>query len=599
LVPNYDASYHFTYYLLAFILFSLVKNGLFGTLFGHWEDPKYHHATGCLGLLHGKEPMPVETRPTSQFWYGRWRRNGRRQCKRLKVRVAGEPGSPEFDQSRDRAESALADMLKDVDLKHRPEDLIQRIHEVKFGKRIGAIPLARIYDEWKALPRKRSPSAGYLTFAQTNIGSFVAYVEANHPKIDEMAGVTPEMAEGFMRAQEQRGVSPKTYNEFLTLLRGVFERLRVRAGLLANPFKESLVMKDTDSIHRQPFTVEELEHLFKVAAAHDAGIYNLIVIGACTALRLGDCCCLKWEAVDLKRNRVQVKTRKTGENVAIPLFPRLRAVLEALPRNSSPYIQPALATSYISSPGEIHDRIRRVLTLAGFRPLDEDSKPAKKKSAPAPVIEIPDEDDMRPRVMAKIRALTDDDAAPRIRAMMLQIFELYSSGLTLPDIAKQLDLSKGSVSNYLARVEKICGHPVVRKEVKSVKERQLLAAAERPALRPENDRPLLRVNSRGFHALRATFATQALTAGVPVEVLKLITGHSVTETVLKHYFNPDEKSVFKAVETAMPRLLTGAAAEGETKTESATDEMLAIIDGMNARTWKNDAAVLRGLIAAL
>jgi len=48
----------------------------------------------------------------------------------------------------------------------------------------------------------------------------------------------------------------------------------------------------------------------------------------------------------------------------------------------------------------------------------------------------------------------------------------------------------------------------------------------------------------------------ALSAGVPMELVRRVTGHSTVEVVLKYYFRPDREAFRTALETSMPRLLT-------------------------------------------
>lgn len=537
--------------------------------------------------------MPVETRATSRFWYGRWRRNGHRFCKKLKVLVDGEPGSDTFNASRAEAEAALETLIKEADQARRPEDLVQRIHEVKFGTRIGSIPLNKLSEEWLALPRKRDISKGRIQFGKAVTSRFVAFMREHFSKVEELAAVTPAMAEAFMATEADRRVSGRTYNATLILLRGTFEKLRVKAGMLANPFSGNLVLKEENSIPRKPFTHEELHRLFEASKA-DAEIHALIVTGACTALRRGDACCLKWEDVNLAANRIRVQTRKTGERVVIPILPDLRAVLEARRRTHSPYVFPSLAAAYLHEPSDINKRLNPVFVRAGLRGAAESEEEGGDEK---PVIDIPSDDDLRPAVMDKLKALTPADVSPRIKEQLIQVFDLYSSGAVTADIAKALDVSKGSVSNYLKKIEQIAGHPVIRHAVAAEVERRAIVkpadGADTETPTRSDKRGVIRVNARGFHALRATFTTQALAAGVPVEVVKLITGHSITETVLKHYFNPDEKTVFQSVEKAMPRMLIQGA-ELPTK-----EQALALIDELTAKTLKADLPKLRALVAAI
>jgi len=68
-------------------------------------------------------------------------------------------------------------------------------------------------------------------------------------------------------------------------------------------------------------------------------------------------------------------------------------------------------------------------------------------------------------------------------------------------------------------------------------------------------------NIKGFHSLRTTWITMALTAGVPMELVRRVTGHSTVNIVLKHYFRPKREEFREALESALPKALTGGAEE--------------------------------------
>ena len=53
----------------------------------------------------------------------------------------------------------------------------------------------------------------------------------------------------------------------------------------------------------------------------------------------------------------------------------------------------------------------------------------------------------------------------------------------------------------------------------------------------------------------------ALTAGVPMELVRRVTGHSTVNVVLKHDFRPKREEFRKALETALPQALTGGSEE--------------------------------------
>jgi integrase len=68
-------------------------------------------------------------------------------------------------------------------------------------------------------------------------------------------------------------------------------------------------------------------------------------------------------------------------------------------------------------------------------------------------------------------------------------------------------------------------------------------------------------NIKGFHSLRTTWITVALTAGVPMELVRRVTGHSTVNVVLKHYFRPGREKFREALESSLPKVLTGGVEE--------------------------------------
>ncbi len=90
--------------------------------------------------------------------------------------------------------------------------------------------------------------------------------------------------------------------------------------------------------------------------------------------------------------------------------------------------------------------------------------------------------------------------------------------------------------------------------------KQVLKAAEIETDLECKDR-LQNATIKGFHSLRTTWITMALSAGVPMELVRRVTGHSTVDVVLKHYFRPGREAFRTALETAMPHMLTGGTEE--------------------------------------
>ena len=322
----------------------------------------------------------------SKWWYGRVMVNGRKLKKNLGVEVRGVPpaklthmGDVAFERSRAKAQAALEHLQLDLKKRSTAEELVQTIHEIRTGSRVSTIPLNEAGARWKALPRRRPLGKRYVSQAESWMAKFVAFVNETNPAVKEMAQVQSSIARAFLRKEEERGVSAKTYNNLLIFLRSCFEALKEDGGIAKNPFA-GVPTREEDTVFRKPFSAEELGAVLD-AAKSDPFIYPIIVTGVCTAMRRGDCCCLLKSAIDLPNRFIKVKTSKTGELVQIPMLPLLQGVLEKLPANDSPYAFPEQEMKYQLNPDNITLRARRVMRAAGFfDPDDAETEEEKKKA---------------------------------------------------------------------------------------------------------------------------------------------------------------------------------------------------------------------------
>jgi integrase len=339
-------------------------------------------ATRCerfqINLNAKDHVMSLELRrKNSEWWYGKFKVNGRTFTKSLAVKVEGvipptirQTGDIVFERSRARAQAAMEKFQEELKRRSAAEELVQTIHEIRTGARVTSIPLAEIGAKWCAVLRRRPLSESYQKQKVASIERFVRFVKKASPSLRDMDQIHAPLAISFCRAELARGVAAKTYNHTLIHLRSVFHALRKEAGMAENPF-EGVPLRDSDTMFRKPFSVEELAIIEEKAKA-DPFIYPLIVTGMCTAMRRGDCCTLLRSEVDLQSSFITVKTSKTGETVQIPIFPLLRSVLEKamaepLARENPPhYVFPHLEAHYTINPDHLTDRVRRVLRAAGF-----------------------------------------------------------------------------------------------------------------------------------------------------------------------------------------------------------------------------------------
>ena len=533
----------------------------------------------CVMGIELRRQRDGSLRPT---WYGRHEVNGKRNFVNLGVKVLGTPpaslmlrdqGDAAFERSRATALAKLESLQAEAQSRQGAERLVERLYEMKTGEKIKSVRLAELGQEWAGIPRKHAPNERYASQCQSTLKRFAAFVRQENPKAMELAHVSRTVARAFMDAEAERGVTGKTWNDTLKLLRATCKYL-LPAGSI-NPFSD-MPTKDTETVFRKPFSPEELKKI--VEAAHDDDfIRPIIVTGICTAMRRGDCCLLKWEDVDLERRFITVKTAKTGVTVSIPIFPMLRLELEALtsPRPSprrgeggrTGYVFPEAARMYLENPDGITWRVKKV--LAGALAVKDEGGGMKDEGQTAETAEtenrgdgeteregqgrLPEvaEEEARRRGLEYIATL--DNVEKRER--MATVFSLYMDRKPSKELAAAAGVSKGSVSGYLNEIEAAVGCRIVRGRAEGGSLTAMLKT-DTSLLCTEVEGRTRAASVRDFHSFRVTWVTLALTAGVPLELVQKVTGHKTAEIVLKHYFQPGREDFRKALNAAMPKLLT-------------------------------------------
>jgi integrase len=328
--------------------------------------------------------MPLELRIEKDgrvrpFWYGRFEINGQRQCLNLGVKVKGTPpaslslkdeGDLNFERSRVAARAKLDSVIEEARTKQGSVRLVEKLYEIKTGEAIKTVLLENLFQEWAKIPRRRKLNERYSSQCQSTLKRFAEFVHSENVKATEIAHVTRLVAQSFLDAESKRGVTAKTWNETLKLLRTTFKHL-LPVGAI-NPFS-NLPTRETETIFRKPYSPDELAAILD-AARLDEFLRPVLVVGICTAMRRGDCCLLRWKDVDLQRRFVTVKTAKTGQTVSIPIFPLLYDELKSRAKDrksDNDYVFPEQALMYQENPDGITWRVRKVLAAAGFRDEDE------------------------------------------------------------------------------------------------------------------------------------------------------------------------------------------------------------------------------------
>jgi len=182
---------------------------------------------------------------------------------------------------------------------------------------------------------------------------FSVWIHEVHPEVSEPRDVTHAIAEEY-HAFFQGGHAPITCALRIAFLREIFRVVLASYGCEAKNPWDGIRAKSGPVCVRRELTLDEVSRL--LAAADDCGwewrmLFSLAIY---TGMRLGDCCRLGWESVDLASSVIQIVPHKTrryfaGHPVVIPLHPELAALLgETRPENRIGFVMGTIARDFVS-----------------------------------------------------------------------------------------------------------------------------------------------------------------------------------------------------------------------------------------------------------
>lgn len=516
----------------------------------------------------------LELRKESKWWYVRYQVDGKRKVKNLNVEVLGvrpeslkHTGSTQFENSRGRAEAKMMEFLAKLRNQASEQELAHEVYRVRTKRSIGTIKLGDLPDAWEhKIMRSRKPSERYAEQCRKTLERFVCFVNDSERNVEHLHQITHSTAIAFLQSEDQRHVSDKTWNDTLKLLKATFKHLRQVAGLAFNPFEE-IPTRQVSHVYREPFSVEDLALIFEIAESPEHEFVRPIIItAACTAMRRGDCCMLRWSDVDLKEGFITVKTSKTGQTVDIPIFPMLAEEIRSRHRNGSEFVFPMQAEMYQSNPDGLTYRLRKVLADAGFR--DGPLKPLERRDNK----EVSDEE-IREAGLAVIDSLTNPGKRDRVRLA----FDLYMQGKPLCQVADEMGIGKGSVSNYLNLVESLTDLEFIRGKLRKRRDQ----VPRRGQVHRKRNDGIRSASVRDFHSFRTTWITLALSSDIPLDLVKKVTGHRTVDVVMKHYFRPNRGQLRQALQEKMPALLTAG-----TAVRTGNEQAAELLRNANAANWR-------------
>ena len=515
------------------------------------------------------------------FWYGAYvDASGKRVSVNLRIPIDGkrnpsgrlkDEGSPAFEASKATAKKELESIMFQAREKGSAAHLTERLIKARTGKAVEYVKLADLAQRWRKIPRETQPTETWFKWCDTIFTRF-----ADSTQKTFLHEITQDRAAAYVETL-RRDFTRRTASGAISLLRSAFTRL-LPVGM-ENPFEVFFTRKgatDTkgEAIHRRPLTAEELVTLFETARP-DPLLYPLTVCAACSGMRIGDVCQLQWKSVDLKAGVIAVKTAKTGAKIEIPLFKPLREVLETAltEKGESPYVWPHAASMYQKNRYGITYRGKALFAKA------LESKTETPQDVPESgqiEAEKPDLAKILPKVL---EAVSEAGFAQRKEARIIDSLKRVASGQSYRNIEAETGRKHAIVSQDLKDAEHV-SKLTFRKGKTIASGRDLKTLIKDTRQGRGKGKKMLSASLLGWHSLRGTFATLALSAGIPIETVKLVTGHGTVATITKYYYNPQREHLRAVLGDKLPEVLTGSKPEPKALPESNGDPLQAIADAM-------------------
>lgn len=513
--------------------------------------------------------MSLALRKDSKWWYGKYVVGGREFCKNLRVEVRGERprklsqvGSVAFEQSRGEAKAALDRLRKEIETGRTNEELAQAVYQARTGYRLERHKLAELPGMWLKIPRRRPPAPKYAEDSVAMLGRFVEFVGSRAVYVDQ---VRTSHVTAFMESLDALGMTNSRWNKYLELIRSMLRRCGVMVAA-------DLVSRDEETVFREPFSVEELQAIFAAAWESDRMIYSIAVTAACTAMRKKDCCHLRWADVDLESGFVTVKTSKTRVTVDIPIADMLREEIERHQGEDDVYVFPEARFQYFVNDSTLSRRLKAVLKLAGF---DAGKEPDTECRT----------DGYDP---ADLRAVAERVYSGDQLGKVLAVLDVYLSGKSVRETAVEIGAAQSTVSLYLNTLEKEAGIRFIRGKRREAGGRKTEDSGQprRGEINRKREKGIQAASVRDFHSFRTTFVTLAMTNGMPIDTVRLITGHRTAEIVTRHYFRPQREAIRQAMRATLPGLLSIGKGAGVATDAMKLEAVRELLRGQTAKNWR-------------
>jgi integrase len=217
------------------------------------------------------------------------------------------------------------------------------------------------FKDWVATKEAQKAASTAVRYKQI-VDEFLEHLG---PRVKRpLSAVTARDIESFLTKRKKAGCSSTTINLDGKILRTAFNKARKEGLITINP-GEAVDLPAQDSVERGTFATSEVKLL--VNAAHGEW-KTLILLGYYTGARLGDCCCMKWNDVDLTGGVLSYLQQKTAKKVVMPLHSELQTWLEQIASTDKPdiFIMPGMSQKGPGGRHGLSESFKNIVRKAGL-----------------------------------------------------------------------------------------------------------------------------------------------------------------------------------------------------------------------------------------